>query len=129
MPRPKKILSEDEQRKLDNRKRVRAILLRLLSHIDAFKINRIIETSILKSWAKKYSLEFLESLELPAFLKETDSLRPLTGDYGKKYIEKQWNAWVYKNQEVRAAAELGDKIGPDLEIDKTTKKTLKDFLN
>lgn len=126
--RPRKVLSEEEQRKLNNKLKVKNFILRVLAHIEPRKIDWIVETAVARSWAKKYSLDFLDFLELPGFLKNTDSLRPLTGDYGKKYIEKQWNIWVYKNQEIRAAHDLSEKFGPDSQTIKTKPKTLKDFI-
>jgi hypothetical protein len=129
MPRPKKILSEEEQRKLDNRKKVRAILLRLLGHVDAFKINYVIETSILKSWVKKYGFEFVEQFNLPDFLSEVESLRPLTGSWGIQHIKEMYNLWEFNKKKSAEIVELTPvKIGADSQII-TKPKNLKSFLN
>ena len=127
MGRPKKILSELEQTKLNNRKRVRAILLRILSHVDSYKIEYVIETSILKSWVKKYGFEFVEQFSLPNFLSDTKSLRPLTGDWGRNYLKEMFNLWEFNNQKSSKNIELGEKIGADTQVI-SKPKNLKDFL-
>jgi hypothetical protein len=131
MPRPKKILTLEEQKKKDNRLRVRFIILRLLSHINPRDISWIVETGIVKLWVKKYGFEFVEKFDLPNFLSETDSLRPLTGDWGKGFLDKSYNLWLFKkrqNENLLPEVNLTEKIGEDYK--KTGKKpnNLVDFL-
>lgn len=128
MPRPKKILTSEEQRKKDNRLRVRAIILRLLAHIEPRKIGWIIETGIVKSWIKKYGFEFIEQFDLPNFLSETESLRPLTGDWGRKFIHQEWNRFLtFKEQNKEIELPELTENSADIIIVKT-KKSLKEFL-
>ncbi|MFM9826093.1 hypothetical protein [Flavobacterium sp.] len=129
MSRPKKILTPEEQRKKDNRLRVRAIILRLLAHINPRDISWIIETSVVKSWIKKYGFEFVEQFTLPDFLSKTESLRPLTGDWGISYLEKKFNLWKYNQQGINKVLALNsEKIGEDYKkIDKKP-NSLVDFL-
>lgn len=127
--RPKKVLTEEEKRKLENRKRVRAIILKLLTHIESRKIVWIIETSIVKKWIKQYGFEFVEQFNLPDFLSEVDSLRPMTSAWGISHLEKMFRLWEYTNQEKNKTPTLTtEKIGTDSQIS-SKPKNLKSFLN
>lgn len=129
MPRPKKILTPEEQKKKDNRSRVRAIILRLLAHVDSKKIGWIIETSVVKSWIKKYGFEFVEQFNLPDFLSKTESLRPLTGDWGVSHLEKKFNLWKYNQQEINKVSALSpEKIGEDYKKINKKSNSLMEFL-
>ena len=130
MSRPKKILTPEEQRKKENRLRVRAIILRLLAHIEPRDIGWIIETGIVKSWIKKYGFEFIEQFDLPNFLSETDSLRPLTGDWGKNFLDKSYNLWLFKNQPKNTTFEFDfvEKIGEDYKKINKKPNSLVEFL-
>lgn len=129
MSRPKKILTPEEQRKQDNRLRVRFIILRLLGHVNPREISWIVETGIVKLWIKKYGFEFVEQFDLPNFLSETDSLRPLTGDWGISHLEKKFNLWKYNQQKINKVLVLNtEKIGQDYQkIDKKP-NSLAEFL-
>lgn len=128
MGRPKKILSQEEQSKLDQKLKVRAFILRILSHVEPRKINWIINSSIAKSLYKNYPADFLDTFILPDFLHNIEDLRPLTGNWGKQYINDKANLWKFNNEIVKQDIELSaEKVGPDVQISSKPKNLL-DFL-
>ena len=129
MPRKKKDIKVEEKNKepVKFAQERKDLILRLLKN-SPLPINWICDSVIVKRVFLYWPYpEFWSEFELPPFLKDIDNLKVLAGKWGLNYIQKSFNAWKFNNQEVRAASQLGDKIGPDIQIVKT-KKTLKDFI-
>lgn len=129
--RPRKILTPEDLEKNKQKIFVRETIKRILNHVESREIDWIVESAVVKSWIKKYSIDFVKSFCLPDFLAKTDSLRPLTGDWGRSFLLESWNLWEFEQEKQREAArskiELSDKIGADIQIIKKA-KTLKDFI-
>ncbi len=129
MGRPKKILTLEEKEKLEQKLRIREFIKRVLGHLEFRQINWIVETSIVKSWFKKYpNQEFWDSFVLPEFLKEVTSLRPFSSNWGQEFIKKQYNIWIFNSQESAESIELGEKVAGDVQMD-FKPKNLREFLD
>lgn len=130
MPRPKKILTLEEQGKKENRLRVRGFILRVLGHVDSKKIDWIRNSAIAKKFFKQFpNYEFWDWFQLPAFLKESNSdLKPLTGKWGVEFLRKEWNKFsAFKEQNKEFEPPKLTESPANIIIVKT-KKSLKEFL-
>ena len=129
MARPKKILTIDEQKKLEEKIFVRETIRRILSHVEPRKIDYLVDTAILKSWLKKYSdKEFWNWFCFPSFLKDSTNLRPLTGEWGKEFLRKEYNIYLTIQKSKKENLVLSEKLGDDIQITTNKKQTLKEFL-
>jgi len=97
---------------------------------NAPRINWIIELGISKRLFGYYPFpEFWKDFELPAFLKDMDSLKVLCGEWGLSYIRKMYNIFLFKKQNQNPQEILleDNKIGENFEIIKKN-KSIRDFL-
>lgn len=130
MGRPKKILTESEQKILEDKIFVRNFIRRVLAHVEPKQIDWISNSSIVKSWVKKFpDKNFWNEFVLPDFLKNVDSLKPFTSNWGRSFIEKSWNGYQFMKKKEQVESIFEDqKIGADKQFEKSKPKSLKEFL-
>lgn len=102
----------------------KSLVLRLLSHKMA-EINWPIELCITKHLFKEYPYpDFWNNLNPPF---ELDSLGALRSEWGKEYLRRSYNLYLYKKDNQNPKIILQEKIGESILVHNKP-KTLKDFL-
>lgn len=73
-------------------------------------------------------LEFWKQFEAPGFIEKLDSLAIFCGIWGKEFVRKSYNVFLYRRGHKINVVELGEKVGADFIIEPPKNKNLKEFL-